>query len=85
MPTRGQSLQPGSPQHGPDIRSTSTGLYPQGVPDAENIAALIDGTLGEGSPFDKTFGYDAQGVGARTACLPDDWKERPITFDAGSR
>ncbi len=50
------------------------------MPDAETIATLIDGTLGEGSPFDETFGYYAHGVGERTACLPDGWEERAITL-----
>ncbi len=64
------------------MRTREIDIYPRGVPDAEDIATLIDGTLGEGSPFDETFGYYAHGVGERTACLPDDWEERAITFDA---
>lgn len=64
------------------MRTREIDIYPQGVPDAEDIATLIDGTLGEGSPFDETFGYYAHGVGERTACLPDGWEERAIAFDA---
>jgi hypothetical protein len=39
-------------------------------------ASLIDGTIGEMSPFHQTFGYYAHGVGPETATLPDGWRER---------
>jgi hypothetical protein len=39
---------------------------------------LIDGSIGEGSPFHMTFGYYAHGVGTETAILPDGWRERLI-------
>ena len=39
---------------------------------------LIDGSIGEGSPFHQTFGYYAHGVGADTAVLPAGWKERLV-------
>lgn len=39
---------------------------------------LIDGSIGEASPFHRTFGYYAHGVGEETACLPKGWKERLI-------
>ncbi len=41
-------------------------------------AELIDGSIGEGSPFHKTFGYFAHGVGPETAVLPRGWKERLV-------
>lgn len=46
-------------------------------------ADLIDGSIGEGSPFHATYGYYAQGVDERTAVLPEGWKERlvPIRND----
>jgi hypothetical protein len=37
---------------------------------------LIDGTIGEGSPFHQTFGYYAHGVGPETAVLPAGWRDR---------
>jgi hypothetical protein len=40
--------------------------------------ALLDGSLGEGSPFHETFGYYAQGVEETTATLPDGWRNRLI-------
>ncbi len=39
---------------------------------------LIDGSIGEGSPFHQTFGYYAHGVGADTAVLPEGWRQRLI-------
>jgi hypothetical protein len=39
---------------------------------------LIDGTIGEGSPFQREFGYYAHGVDETTAVLPDGWRERLI-------
>ena len=39
-------------------------------------ADLIDGSIGEGSPFHQTFGYYAHGVAEETAVLPAGWKSR---------
>jgi hypothetical protein len=41
-------------------------------------ADLIDGSIGEGSPFHQTFGYYAHGVAEETAILPSGWKERLV-------
>lgn len=41
-------------------------------------ADLIDGSIGEGSPFHQTFGYYAHGVAQDTAVLPPGWRERLI-------
>ena len=41
-------------------------------------ADLIDGSIGEGSPFHQTFGYYAHGVAEDTAILPPGWKERLV-------
>jgi hypothetical protein len=41
-------------------------------------AELIDGSIGEGSPFHQTFGYYAHGVAEETAILPAGWKDRLI-------
>lgn len=41
-------------------------------------ADLIDGTIGEGSPFHETFGYYAQGVWLDTATLPEGWRDRLV-------
>src|SRR5258706_150659 len=41
-------------------------------------ADLIDGSIGEGSPFHQTFGYYAHGVAEATAVLPAGWKDRLV-------
>lgn len=43
-------------------------------------ADLIDGSIGEGSPFHETFGYYAQGVWLDTATLPAGWQQRLIVI-----
>lgn len=55
-------------------------IYPTDTDDAEAMLDLIDGSLGEGSQFDKTFGYFADGVSKLTACLPMDWQDRATTY-----
>ncbi len=47
-------------------------------------ADLIDGSIGEASPFHQTFGYYAHGVGEETATLPAGWKDRLIPFHTPS-
>jgi hypothetical protein len=39
---------------------------------------LIDATIGEGSHFQRSFGYYAHGVEESTAVLPDKWRERLV-------
>lgn len=41
-------------------------------------AVVIDGAIGEGSPFHETFGYYAHGVGPETAQAPGGWEERLV-------
>jgi len=41
-------------------------------------SVVIDGAIGEGSVFQKTFGYYAHGVGLETATLPRGWQERLV-------
>jgi len=41
-------------------------------------ADLIDGSIGEASPFHQTFGYYAHGVAEQTAILPEGWRTRLI-------
>jgi hypothetical protein len=49
------------------------------APDDEHASDLVDGSIGERSPFHETFGYYAHGVGAETATLPARWRERAVT------
>jgi len=39
---------------------------------------LIDATIGEASPFQRSFGYYAHGVDESTAILPEGWRDRLI-------
>jgi hypothetical protein len=55
------------------LLSPELDLYPRRAPE---LAELIEGSIGEGSPFHGTFGYYAQGVGPETAKLPAGWEER---------
>ncbi|MGH7436579.1 MAG: DUF6036 family nucleotidyltransferase [Polyangiaceae bacterium] len=55
--------------------STEADLYPKNRPERSD---LIDGSIGEGSPFHSTYGHYAQGVGVETATLPDGWQERLV-------
>lgn len=47
-------------------------------------ADLVDGCIGEGSPFHQTFGYYAHGVGHDTAVLPDGWSDRLVPVRNGN-
>lgn len=47
-------------------------------------ADLIDGSIGEASPFHQTFGYYAHGVGEETATLPEGWKDRLVRLRSGT-
>jgi hypothetical protein len=56
--------------------SNEADVYPLNQPDRWE---LIDGSIGELSPFHETFGYYAQGVQEGTAILPDGWKARLVS------
>lgn len=55
--------------------SVEADVYPRNYVER---ADLIDGSIGEGSPFHATFGYYAHGVGPETAVLPRGWQQRLI-------
>ena len=57
------------------VKSMEADLYPLNRPD---LSDLIDGAIGESSPFHDRFGYYAQGVGPDTAILPAGWKNRLV-------
>ena len=48
--------------------------------DDESKADLIDGSIGELSIFQETFGYYAKGVTSKTAILPAGWRKRLVPF-----
>ena len=49
------------------VVSQEVDLY---APGDESASDLVDGSIGEKSPFHETFGYYAHGVGPETATLP---------------
>jgi hypothetical protein len=53
--------------------SAEADIYPLQAPE---LADTIDGAIGEGSQFHRTYGYYAQGVGPETALLPHGWIDR---------
>ncbi len=55
--------------------SIEADVFPRNHPER---ADLIDGSIGELSPFHETFGYYAQGVGPETAVLPLGWQSRLV-------
>ena len=57
------------------LQSREADCYPLHRPD---LADVIDGAIGELSPFDERFGYYAQGVGPETAILPAGWEGRLV-------
>lgn len=73
-----QSILGGHP-HPPAalLVSMEADLYPLDDP---TKADLIDGSIGELSPFHEQFGYYAHGVGVATAVLPSRWQDRLISI-----
>jgi hypothetical protein len=55
--------------------SNEADVYPRKHPERW---ALIDGSIGELSPFHDTFGYYGQGVEPGTAVLPEKWEDRLV-------
>ena len=55
--------------------SMEADVYPRNRPE---LSDLIDGSIGEGSPFERQFGYYANGVDETTAILPNGWQQRLV-------
>lgn len=62
--------------------SADADVYPRNHPERSD---LVDGSIGELSPFHETFGYYGQGVGPQTAIVPSGWESRlvPVPTTAG--
>lgn len=61
--------------------SREADVYPKNHPER---ADEIDGSLGDGSYFDSSFGYYAHAVGPETAKAPAGWEERLIPIRSES-
>lgn len=57
------------------LLSREADIYPRNRPEQ---ADEIDGSLGDGSYFDSSFGYYAHAVGPETAKAPDGWVDRLV-------
>ena len=57
--------------------SAEADVFPLNHPEHSD---LIDGSIGEGSPFHELYGYYAQGVDERTATLPRGWRDRLVSI-----
>jgi len=55
------------------LASMEADIFPKNRPER---ADKVDGAIGEGSSFHELHGYYAQGVGEKTAVLPDGWRKR---------
>jgi len=61
--------------------SVEADVFPENKPARWN---LIDGTIGEGSPFHATFGYCARRVDETTALLPRGMEDTPGADPSGA-
>jgi hypothetical protein len=57
------------------LASREADVYPRNRPER---GIEIEGSLGDGSYFDATYGYYAHAVGPETATLPLGWEERLV-------
>jgi len=64
------------------LRSIEVDIYPASDPGA---ADAIDGALGDGSPFHRSYGYYGHGVGPETAKAPAGWQERLVRVEVPAR
>ena len=62
----------------PLLISQEADVFPARRPERADV---IDGAIGEMSPFHETFGYYAHGVGPETARLPAGWRDRLVAVD----
>lgn len=70
------------PDAPPELRRTlEADLYPRRRPE---LADVIDGAIGELSPFHETFGFYAHGVGPETAVLPEGWEARLVRVQSAA-
>jgi hypothetical protein len=71
-----QAILGAFPEAPPELLvSADVDVYPRNHPER---ADLIEGSIGELSPFHETYGYYAQGVGEGTAVLPAGWGSRLV-------
>jgi hypothetical protein len=60
------------------LRSLEVDIAPKNHPELE---ALIEGSIGELSPFHQTFGFYVDGIDLAAIVLPDGWEARVVVVD----
>ena len=60
------------------LRSQEADVFPRSKPDQADI---IDGAIGDGSPFHAEYGYYAHGVGPESVHAPAGWLGRLVRLD----
>lgn len=74
-----QAILGAFPDAHPDLcRSMEVDIAPKNRPELE---ALIEGSIGELSPFHQTFGFWVDGVEIQGILLPDGWGNRLVPVD----
>lgn len=63
------------------LKSLEVDVFPKTHPER---ADQIDGSLGDGSRFQETYGYYAHGVGPETAIAPAGWEQRLIRLEVAA-
>lgn len=64
------------------LASMEADVYPLREP---SRAIEVDGAIGDGSPFHRSYGYYAHGVGPETAKLPHGWEARRVRVEVSAR
>jgi hypothetical protein len=57
-------------------------IYAFDVDDVDKLSDMIDGSLGQNSPFHTLFGFYADGVSSETAKMPFDWMTRANKYSS---
>lgn len=60
------------------LNTNEVDVFAPDTEDEELFADLIEGAIGRGSHFDRTFNCYGDGVSSKTAEMPSDWKDRAI-------
>ena len=74
-----QAILGAHPDAHPDLlRSIEVDVAPKNLPELES---LIEGSIGELSPFHRVFGFYVDGIEISGIVLPDGWQERAIAVE----
>jgi len=74
-----QAILGAFPDAHPDLlRSAEVDMAPKNHPEMES---LIEGSIGELSPFHRTFGFYVDGIDLDGVVLPEGWRDRVVIID----